>query len=77
MTLTATPANGYGFAGWGGDCSGTDNPLTFTLNAARSCSASFAASNAGSGGSNPAPSSPSVPAPPPAFVTTPVPVTLD
>ncbi len=78
VTLTATPATGYGFAGWGGDCSGTDNPLTFTLNAAKACSASFAASNAGGGGNNtPAPSVPSVPATPPAFVTTPVPVTLD
>ncbi len=75
VTLTATPAAGYVFAGWTGDCTGTDNPLTFTINATRSCAATFSLATAGGGNSNtPAPS---VPATPPAFVTTPVPLTLD
>ncbi len=73
VSLTATPAAGYGFAGWGGDCSGTDNPLTLTMDRARSCTAAFATD------ANPTPSTPAPaqPAAPPAFVTSPVPTTLD
>ncbi|MGQ3028242.1 MAG: InlB B-repeat-containing protein, partial [Ferrovibrionaceae bacterium] len=66
MVLTATPAAGYGFAGWGGSCSGTSSPLTVTLSDSISCTASFTA-DGGSGGGTMLP-----PAPPPAFVTTPV-----
>jgi hypothetical protein len=41
-TLTATGAPGYGFAGWGGDCSGSDDPLVLTnIVADRSCVASY------------------------------------
>ena len=42
VTLTATPASGWHFTGWGGDCSGTANPTTVTLDGDRSCTASFA-----------------------------------
>ncbi|HEX3906696.1 MAG TPA: Ig-like domain repeat protein, partial [Mycobacteriales bacterium] len=40
VTLTATPDAGSGFAGWTGDCSGTD-PCTVTLDAAKSVGATF------------------------------------
>ncbi len=39
VKLTATPANGYQFANWSGDCT-TD---TLTMDAAKSCSAQFTA----------------------------------
>ncbi len=71
VSLTATPATGYGFAGWGGDCTGADNPLTLTMDRPRSCTATFAAV------ANPTPPTPPQPAAPPAFVTSPVPTTLD
>lgn len=41
--LTATPASGFGFTGWGGDASGTTNPLDLTMNSAKSVTANFAA----------------------------------
>jgi acid phosphatase type 7 len=41
VTLTATPASGYQFTGWGGDASGTQNPLTLAMNANKSISANF------------------------------------
>jgi hypothetical protein len=40
VTLTASPASGSSFAGWSGDCSGTD-PCTLTMSAARSVQAQF------------------------------------
>lgn len=40
--LTAIPAEGYGFTGWSGDATGTDNPLTVTVNADMTITASFA-----------------------------------
>ncbi|MBI4741105.1 MAG: DUF1566 domain-containing protein [Betaproteobacteria bacterium] len=40
VTLTATPASGASFAGWGGDCSGT-GACTVTISVARNVSASF------------------------------------
>ena len=40
VTLTATPANGWAFAGWTGACSGTGG-CTVTMNAAQSVSATF------------------------------------
>ena len=43
VTLTATPANGWGFAGWSGACSGFGNCVV-TMNAAQSVSATFAQS---------------------------------
>ena len=42
VTLTAVPATGYDFAGWGGDASGTSNPLVLSLNTTTVISASFA-----------------------------------
>lgn len=41
VTLTATPAAGGTFTSWGGDCSGTTNPLTLTMDAAKNCTATF------------------------------------
>ncbi|MFP4163866.1 MAG: InlB B-repeat-containing protein [Chitinispirillaceae bacterium] len=43
VSLTATPAQGYVFTGWGGDASGTDNPLSVTMNSNKTITASFAA----------------------------------
>ena len=42
VTLTATPASGSSFAGWGGACSGT-GACAVTMSAARSVTASFTA----------------------------------
>ncbi len=41
VTLTATPANGYGFSGWGGACSGVGNCVV-TMSTAQSVTATFA-----------------------------------
>ena len=41
VTLTATPANGWGFSGWAGACSGVGNCVV-TMNAAQSVTATFA-----------------------------------
>ncbi|MCC9138546.1 malectin domain-containing carbohydrate-binding protein [Pontibacter silvestris] len=41
VTLTATPAPGYQFAGWSGDVSGDMNPLTLTMDGDKNVSASF------------------------------------
>ena len=41
VTLTATPANGWGFGGWGGACSGFDNCVV-TMTSAQSVTATFA-----------------------------------
>lgn len=44
VQLTATPtASGASFNGWGGDCSasGTTSPITVTMSAAKTCTASF------------------------------------
>jgi hypothetical protein len=41
ITLTAAPASGYAFAGWGGACSGTATTCSLALNQAQSVSASF------------------------------------
>jgi uncharacterized repeat protein (TIGR02543 family) len=41
-TLTATPNTGYLFTGWSGNASGTTNPLTITVNAAKTITANFA-----------------------------------
>jgi alpha-tubulin suppressor-like RCC1 family protein/PKD repeat protein len=40
-TLFATPDLGWGFDGWSGDCSGTDPQTTLTMDANKSCGASF------------------------------------
>jgi hypothetical protein len=41
VTLTATPADGWGFGGWGGACSGVGNCVV-AMNAAQSVTATFA-----------------------------------
>jgi hypothetical protein len=41
VALTATPASGYGFAGWGGACTGSGT-CTVTMDAAKSVTATFA-----------------------------------
>ncbi len=43
VTLTATAASSYMFAGWGGACAGTSSTCTVSMSAARSVSASFTA----------------------------------
>ncbi len=41
VTLTETPSPGYLFTGWSGDASGTSNPVTVTMNSAKSVTANF------------------------------------
>jgi uncharacterized repeat protein (TIGR02543 family) len=41
VTLTATPEAGHVFAGWSGDLSGSDNPVTLLMNSHKSVAASF------------------------------------
>ena len=41
VQLTATPNNGYIFSGWSGDASGTNNPLTVTMNSNKNITANF------------------------------------
>jgi uncharacterized repeat protein (TIGR02543 family) len=41
VTLTAVPAANYSFVGWSGDASGTTNPLTVTMDAAKTITANF------------------------------------
>jgi hypothetical protein len=41
--LTATPATGFGFTSWGGDASGTTNPLSLTMDGNKNVTANFAA----------------------------------
>jgi uncharacterized repeat protein (TIGR02543 family) len=40
-TITATPSPGYRFTGWTGDASGTENPLTITMDADKTVGATF------------------------------------
>jgi len=42
VSLTATPTSGQQFTGWSGDASGTTNPLTVTMDANKSITATFA-----------------------------------
>lgn len=41
VILTATPDEGWEFTGWSGSCTGTDNPLTVTLDESKECTANF------------------------------------
>jgi uncharacterized repeat protein (TIGR02543 family) len=41
VTLTASPATGYSFSGWGGACSGTSATCTVSMTRSRRVSASF------------------------------------
>ncbi len=47
VTLTATPASGSTFTGWGGACSGSAATCTVTMSAAQSVSATFATGGTG------------------------------
>ena len=44
VTVTATPATGYTFTGWGGDATGSTNPLIVTMNSNKNIIANFAIS---------------------------------
>lgn len=50
VILTATPGNGFAFAGWSGACSGAASTCTVTMSAAESATATFATTTTGSGG---------------------------
>jgi len=41
VTLNATPASGWAFAGWSGDITSSDNPLAITMDANTSVTATF------------------------------------
>jgi len=41
VALTATPAGGWSFTGWSGDCSGATNPCTVSMTTARNVAATF------------------------------------
>ena len=43
VSVTASPESGYGFYGWGGDVSGTTNPITITMDSDKSLIAYFSA----------------------------------
>jgi len=45
VTLTATADSGSTFAGWSGDCSGTSNTCTLTMNSDKSVTATFNVAN--------------------------------
>lgn len=55
VTLTARPANGYEFSSWSGDASGSQNPLSITMNSNKNITAHFTQTvNAGQICPNPA-----------------------
>jgi uncharacterized repeat protein (TIGR02543 family) len=41
VTLTATASSGYDFVGWSGDATGSTNPVTITMDAAKTVTAGF------------------------------------
>jgi len=43
LTLTAKPASGYIFTGWSGDASGTTNPISVSMSANKTITATFTA----------------------------------
>lgn len=48
VLITAIPDDGFVFSGWSGDLSGTANPATIQMNAAKSVTANFTAQGGGS-----------------------------
>ncbi|WP_159439873.1 InlB B-repeat-containing protein [Pontibacter lucknowensis] len=46
VSLTATPAPGYAFAGWSGDASGSANPLSLIMDRNKAVTATFTATTA-------------------------------
>ena len=62
VSITASPETGHGFTGWSGDASGTNNPLTITLDEDKSVTANFirqyyilTVSSSDGGSTNPSP----------------------
>ena len=49
VSLEAVPDSGYSFTGWSGDLSGSTNPATITMDADKTVTANFSASEAVSG----------------------------
>jgi len=49
VTITAVPASGWVFDHWSGDASGTDNPITITMDSNKSVTAHFTESTASNG----------------------------
>ena len=47
VSATATPASGWTFSGWSGAATGTANPVSITMNANKSLTATFAQSTSG------------------------------
>jgi len=45
VSVKANPSSGYQFSGWSGDASGTTNPISITVNADKSITASFGLGN--------------------------------
>jgi len=43
VTLTASPASGWSFSGWGGDCAGSTTQCNVTMSQARNATATFTA----------------------------------
>ena len=43
VTVDAIPSSGYRFTGWSGDASGTDDPITITMDSDKSITANFSA----------------------------------
>lgn len=41
ITVSAVPAEGYAFGGWSGDVSGSENPLTITVDGPKNIAANF------------------------------------
>ena len=50
IQVTAIPSSGYQFSGWSGAASGTTNPITITMDADKSITASFSSTQTGESG---------------------------
>ena len=65
LGLRATPDSGYSFAGWTGDCAGSDAGYSLTLSGSRSCGATFTAKAITTPANPTTPKASSAPSPPP------------